>query len=61
MNEQNLFETLQRKSTGENLWDAVCFFQGNIFKTYSGLEFTYELRRGRNGEYTKELRHWQCH
>lgn len=37
MNEQNLFETLQRKSTGENLWDAVCFFQGNIFKTYSGL------------------------
>ena len=22
MNEQNLFETLQRKSTGENLWDA---------------------------------------
>lgn len=58
MNEQNLFEALQRKSTGENLWDAVCFFQGNIFKTYSGLEFTYELRRGRNGEYTKELRHW---
>ena len=52
MNEQNLFET------GENLWDAVCFFQGNIFKTYSGLEFTYELRRGRKGEYTKELRHW---
>lgn len=31
MKEQNLFETLQRKSTGENLWDAVCFFQG---KTY---------------------------
>lgn len=55
MNEQDLFETLQTKPTEENLWDAVCFFQRNIFKTYSGLEFTYELRRGRNGEYTKEL------
>lgn len=25
------------------------FFQGTVFKTYSGLEFTYELRRGRSG------------
>ena len=26
-----------------------------MFKTYSGLPFTYEVRKGRNGEYTKEL------
>ena len=25
------------------------------FKTYSGLPFTYEIRKGRNGAYTKEL------
>ena len=25
------------------------------FKTYSGLPFTYEIRKGRNGQYTKEL------
>lgn len=30
-------------------------FRGTVFKTYSGLEFTYELRRGRSGAYTKEL------
>lgn len=34
------------------------FFKETFLKTYSGLEFTYELRRGRNGGYTKELRHW---
>ena len=28
---------------------------GVKFKTYSGLPFTYEVRKGRNGEYTKEL------
>lgn len=25
------------------------------FRTYSGLPFTYEIRKGRNGQYTKEL------
>jgi len=25
------------------------------FKTYSGLPFSYEIKKGRNGEYTKEL------
>ena len=28
---------------------------GVRFKTYSGLPFTYEIRKGRNGQYTKEL------
>ena len=30
-------------------------FQNETFKTMSGLFFTYELKRGRDGEYTKEL------
>lgn len=53
--EQNMLAVLQAEPTEENLWDAVCLFQGTVFKTYSGLEFTYELRRGRSGAYTKEL------
>ena len=28
---------------------------GGRKKTYSGLSFSYEVRKGRNGEYTKEL------
>ena len=33
----------------------VLLYTGVCFKTYSGLLFTYEIRKGRNGEYTKEL------
>ena len=41
--------------TEENLWGVVLAYSGVRFKTYSGLPFTYEIRKGRNGEYTKEL------
>ena len=30
-------------------------YAGVKFKTYSGLPFSYEIKKGRNGEYTKEL------
>ena len=33
----------------------VLLYSGVRFKTYSGLPFTYEIRKGRNGQYTKEL------
>ena len=33
----------------------VLAYAGVKFKTYSCLPFTYEVRKGRNGEYTKEL------
>ena len=33
----------------------VLLYAGVRFKTYSGLPFTYEIRKGRNGQYTKEL------
>ena len=39
----------------ENFWGVVLAYAGVKFKTYSGLPFTYEIRKGRNGEYTKEL------
>ena len=41
--------------TEENFWGVVVGYAGVKFKTYSGLSFSYEVRKGRNGEYTKEL------
>lgn len=46
---------LRTEPTGEHLWEAVLAYAGVPFQTYSGLTFTYEVRKGRNGEYTKEL------
>ena len=46
---------LRTELTEEHLWEVVLLYSGVRFKTYSGLPFTYEIRKGRNGEYTKEL------
>jgi len=46
---------LRNEPTKENLWAAILIYAGVRFKTYSGLPFTYEVRKGRSGEYTKEL------
>ena len=36
--------------TEEHLWEVVFLYAGVRFKTYSGLPFTYEIRKGRNIE-----------
>lgn len=41
--------------TEENLWQCVVAFQKVPFRTASGLPFTYTLKIGRNGVYTREL------
>ena len=41
--------------TEENFWGVVLAYAGVKFKTYSGLLFSYEIKKGRNGEYTKQL------
>ena len=41
--------------TEEKFWGVVLVYAGVKFKTYSGLLFSYEIKKGRNGEYTKEL------
>ena len=41
--------------TEENFWGVVLAYTGVKFKTYSGLPFSYEIKKGRSGEYTKEL------
>lgn len=38
-----------------HLWDCIVAFQNYPFHTISGLPFSYTLKPGRNGEYTKEL------
>ena len=46
---------LRAVPTEEHLWEVALLYSGVRFKTYSGLPFTYEIRKGRNGQYTKEL------
>ena len=46
---------LRADPTEENFWGVVLAYAGIKFKTYSGLPFSYEIKKGRNGEYTKEL------
>ena len=46
---------LRAAPTEEHLWNVVLLYQKVRFKTYSGLPFSYEVRKGRSGEYTKEL------
>lgn len=46
---------LRAAPTEENLWEVILMYQKVRFKTYSGLPFSYEIRKGRNGAYTKEL------
>ncbi|MDD7391047.1 MAG: hypothetical protein PUG60_15615 [Lachnospiraceae bacterium] len=51
----NVLERLLTEKSEEALWAAVVEFQGYKFRTYSGLLFSYSLKKGRSGMYTKEL------
>ena len=50
-----VLEDLGTERSEEALWAAVIEFQGYKFRTYSGLAFSYSLKKGRRGAYTKEL------
>jgi len=50
-----IVKRLRDDPTEQHLWETVLAYAGVKLKTYSGLQFTYEVRKGRNGEYTKEL------
>lgn len=51
----NVLEKLRTEQSEEALWAAVIEFQGYKFRTYSGLVFSYSLKKGRGDAYTKEL------
>lgn len=48
-------ETLTAAPTEEHLWDCIVVFQHYPFCTVTGLPFSYTLKIGRKGEYTREL------
>ena len=52
---ERILEELRIEQSEEALWAAVNEFQGYKFRTYSGLVFSYSLKKGRGGSYTKEL------
>lgn len=52
---ERIIERIKTEQTEEALWAAVIVFQGYKFRTYSGLVFSYSLKKGRGDTYTKEL------
>lgn len=46
---------VDRIINSDTLWDALLLFQGYTFYTMTGLQFSYAIRKGKSGEYTKEL------
>lgn len=54
-NREKILEELRAEQSEDALWAAVIEFQGYKFRTYSGLVFSYSLKKGRGDTYTKEL------
>lgn len=52
---KQVVQELQTQMTADCLWECIVAFQDYPFFTYSGLPFHYQLKMGRNGEFTKEL------
>lgn len=48
-------EALRREPDGERLWAAMLAFEGERFRTASGLEFTYAFKPNRYGQRGNEL------
>ncbi len=46
---------MKENPSEENLWNCVVAFQGYTFKTITGLPFSYTIKIGRNGNFTREL------
>lgn len=59
--EQNLAERqaalarLQNDPDEEALWECIVAFQEYEFRTFSGLPFSYRIKRGKHGDLTREL------
>lgn len=48
-------EALREDMSEDKLGDCIIAFQGYPFRTVTGLKYSYTLKKGRNGDYTKEL------
>lgn len=54
-NRKQAVAEMKEECSEENLWKCIIAFQNYPFYTASGLPFTYKLKIGKNGGYTKEL------
>ena len=52
---RGLVKREEQKVLDTFLWEAVLAYQNQIFYTLSGLEFSYTVKRKKNGEYSGEL------
>lgn len=52
---QKTVRALMTEKNEQSLWNAVVAFQKYPFHTTSGLPFAYTLKKGRNGDYNREL------
>ena len=52
---KQLVKELVDDMSEDKLWEVVVVFQRYHFHTATGVPFVYELKKGRNGEYNKEL------
>lgn len=54
-NRKAAVEALKDNKSEKQLWECIELFQGYPFRTVTGLKYSYTLKKGRNGDYTKEL------
>lgn len=52
---EQALQRLRKERTEEALWECLLTFQDFEFHTYSGLPYSYHMKYGRSGTYTKEL------
>ena len=52
---QNAVSGLLEDFSEEHLWECIVAFQGESFLTMSGLPYTYTLKQGKRGGFTREL------
>jgi len=52
---KEIVDMLQKEMNDSILWRGIVLFQKYPFHTFTGLPFSYTLKIGKGGEYTKEL------
>ena len=52
---RGIVEKEESESLDMLLWETILAYQGETFYTLSGLEFSYTVKRKKNGEYSGEL------
>ena len=54
-NREQCVQRLRQAPDEQTLWACVEAFQGETFRTASGLPFSYHLKIGKRGVHTKEI------